>query len=182
MEIWKDVVGYENIYEVSNFGRVRTHENKTTFTKRHGVRRWKQIMLKNKTPNGRDVRVSLWKDGKSKDFLVHRLVAYAFIPKIEGKESVNHIDGNPKNNHISNLEWCDHKENNNHAFDNGLIATGKRTVLKNVETGEEHSFRSMSKAGLFLGYNDKYISDLLIKGENAVWDKSKINQYEIRKG
>lgn len=65
-EIWKDVVGYENIYEVSSYGRVRTTIGKTTYTERHGVRHWKQRYLKNKTPKGRDVRVSLWKDGKLK--------------------------------------------------------------------------------------------------------------------
>ena len=57
---------------------------------------WKQRYLKDKTPNGRDVRVTLWKNGKRKRFLVHRLVAFAFIPMIEGKNCINHIDGNPK--------------------------------------------------------------------------------------
>ena len=103
-EIWKDVVGYENIYEVSNFGNVRTHKDKTTRTKKHGLRRWKQRNLRNKTPNGRDVRVSLWKDGKVKDWLAHRLVAYAFIPNADKtKDSINHIDGNPKNNHVEKI-------------------------------------------------------------------------------
>ena len=63
-EIWKDIAGYENIYEVSSFGRVRTSKNKVTHTERHGERKWKQRYLKDKTPNGRDVRVSLWKHGE----------------------------------------------------------------------------------------------------------------------
>lgn len=60
-EIWKDVVGYEGIYEVSNYGRVRTHKDKTTYTQRHGIRHWKQRILKEKSRTNRDVRISLWK-------------------------------------------------------------------------------------------------------------------------
>lgn len=146
-ELWKDVVGYEGIYQVSNFGRVKSAKYNS------------HKYLKNKTPSGRDVRVALWKDKKPKDFLVHRLVAEAFLPKVEGKVSINHIDGNPRNNYIDNLEWCNHKENNNHAFDKFLIKTAQQVILKNKNTGEIHEFRSMSKAGIFLGKNDKYISN-----------------------
>lgn len=167
---WRDVVGYEGIYEVSNTGLVRTHKDKVTYTERHGVRRWKQRILKNKTPNGRDVRVNLWKDGKSKDYLVHRIVAEAFIPKVEGKTSINHIDGNPKNNKVENLEWCNHKENNNHAFDNGLINTGKKVLLKNKTTNEKLYFRSLSKASEHLGRSVGYLSALIIKGVFEVGD------------
>ena len=171
--IWKDVVGYEGAYEVSNTGLVRTNANKTTFTKRHGVRRWKQRVLKNKTPDGRNVRVTLWKDGKHADFLVHRLVAEAFIPKVDGKEFINHIDGNPKNNHVLNLEWCDYKENNNHAFDNDLMSTNKKVILVNRNTGEPHLFRSLSKASEFLGHTQGYLSREIKKGH------SEIKGYEI---
>lgn len=171
--IWKDVVGYEGLYEVSNTGLVRTHENKTTSNARYKERKWKQRILKEKNHNGRDVRVSLWKNGKHKDFLVHRLVAEAFIPKIEGKNFINHIDGNPKNNCVSNLEWCDHNENNNHAFDNDLIKTGKKIILLDKQTHEPLYFRSLSKASVFLGYNDGYLSNVLKQGINE------INGYEI---
>lgn len=178
-EIWKDVVGYENIYEVSNFGNVRTHENKTTWTERHGLRHWKQRYLKNKTPNGRDVRVSLWKNGKVKDWLVHRLVAYAFIPNTnETKNSINHIDGNPKNNRVENLEWCNHYENNNHAFDNNLIKTGKATKLLRLSDNNVFEFRSMSKAGLFLGRGVGYISNKLKRNKKQLTDKEG-NLYKI---
>lgn len=162
-EIWKDIVGYENIYEVSSYGRVRTAVGKTTYTERHGVRHWKQRYLKNKTPKGRDVRVSLWKDGKTKSFLVHRLVAFAFIPEIEGKTSINHKDGNPKNNHVDNLEWCNHLENNRHAFENNLMTTQNETILINHTTKEKHSFRSMVVASFFLGRNRGYIHNCLRK-------------------
>ena len=81
LEKWKCIEGYEDLYEVSNTGFIRTKEGKTTFTKRHGIRKWKQRILKDKTPNGRDYRIALWKDGKVKYFLAHRLVAIAFFRK-----------------------------------------------------------------------------------------------------
>lgn len=167
-EVWKDVVGYEGIYEVSNYGRVRTHKDKTTYTKKHGVRHWQQRYLKNKTPNGRDVRVALWKDGKCKDFLVHRLVAFAFIPTVKGKECINHIDGNPKNNNVENLEWCNHLENNRHAFENNLIDTQKAVSLTQVNTGLRLEFISMAKADKWLKRATGYTSGRLQRNHTTV--------------
>jgi hypothetical protein len=165
MVIWKDVVGYEGLYEVSDKGQVRTHKNKVTSNSRYEVRHWQQRILKEKKPKGRDIRVSLWKDGKPKSFLAHRLVAMAFIPMIPGKDSINHIDGNPRNNHVENLEWCDHKENNNHAFDNGLIPS-HNVVIYNIKTKQRYEFRSKQKASEFLGKNHGYVSCLLKRGKN----------------
>ena len=121
--VWADVVGYEGIYEVSNNGLVRSKEGKKTYTDRHGWRTWKQRILKQKIDkkDKTTCRVNLWKDGKPNTYLVHRLVAESFIPKVEGKDFINHIDGSRLNNHVSNLEWVTYTENNNHAFDNRLI-------------------------------------------------------------
>lgn len=159
MEIWNDVVGYEGIYEVSSYGRVRTKKGKTTFTKKHGVRHWKQRVLKDKTPKGRDSRVCLYKNGKGKDYLVHRLVAEAFIPNPLNKPTVNHLDGDPKNNRVNNLEWATYKENNNHAFDNQLINTGKPIKLIDINTQEEIEFRSLSMASKFTNRTIDCIKD-----------------------
>ncbi|MCP9067495.1 NUMOD4 domain-containing protein [Streptococcus parasanguinis] len=163
-EIWKDVKGYEGIYEVSNYGRVRTHKDKTTDSILHGVRHWKQRILKPKSTKTREPRVSLWKDKKSKDYLVHRLVAIAFIPNPDNKPTVNHIDGNPENNHVGNLEWATYEENINHAFNNNLIKTETGVILVDRETKEVHIFRSMSKASEFLGRNSGYLSNILSCG------------------
>lgn len=178
-EVWKDVVGYEGIYEVSNKGRVRTHKDKVTYTKKHGIRRWQQRYLKDKTPNGRDVRVALWKNGQVKDFLVHRLVAFAFIPTIEGKNCINHIDGNPKNNNVSNLEWCTYKENTNHAFETGLHTSNMAVKLIN-HLGIEYQFISMTRASSFLGRSHGYVSTKLKKGFNTVSD-SEGNHFKVEK-
>lgn len=164
--IWRDVVGYEGIYEVSNNGLVRTKEGKTTYTEHHGVRVWKQRILKAKlSKKDGYYRVSLWKDGEEKTHLVHRLVAEAFIPKVEGKNFVNHIDG--KGNHVDNLEWCDYDENNNHAFDNDLIQTNHKIKLVDINSNEEFYFRSKAKASEFLGKNHGYIHLRLKRGHTT---------------
>ena len=180
MEEWKDVVGYEGIYEVSNYGQVRTHKYKTTYTSRHGIRHWKQRILKEKAKTNRDVRISLWKNGKGKDYLAHRLVAEAFIPNPENKPTVNHIDGNPRNNNVENLEWATYQENNNHAFDNYLISTAYPVVLVNQASGEKMCFRSLSKASEYIGFGVGYISNRLKQGKKIEgYDiyRSKIGEY-----
>ena len=137
-------------------GIVRTVEGKQTHSVRHGIRTWDQRVLKQKTDRNGYKRVSLYRDKICKTWLVHRLVASVFIPKIEGMDLVNHLDGNPRNNHISNLEWCDYTRNNNHAYDMGLMQS-QPVVVKNLKTGEEHLFRSRAKASLFLGKRESFL-------------------------
>ena len=178
MEKWKDVPSYEGVYEVSNKGRVRTKEGKTTHSVLHGTRVWKSRVLKEKNPTGRDVRVDLWKNKKARTFLVHRLVAKAFIPNTENKPCINHKDGNPRNNNVENLEWATYKENQNHAFDNNLAKTNIRTVLKNTKTNELHEFRSMAMASDFIGRNTGYISGRVKRGATEVSSPEK-QMFEI---
>ena len=104
MEQWKIVQDFEN-YLISNLGNVKTVNGKP-----------KKIVYDNKGYG----RVELWKNNKGRKFRVHRLVAEAFIPNPLGKEQVNHIDGNKKNNCVSNLEWVSPKENIRHAIENNL--------------------------------------------------------------
>ena len=104
-EIWLDIPNYAG-YQVSNLGRVRTH-NKISSNKLYSVRRWKDRILKFKSESYKTgYRVDLWKDGKNKTFLVARLVAYTFYGKDidDHTKTVNHIDGNRFNNHLENLE------------------------------------------------------------------------------
>lgn len=155
-EIWKDVVGYEGIYEVSNIGKIKSYINMYP------------RILKQKVHTNKTCRVSLWKDGKEKTWLVHRVVALAFIPLVEGKDYINHIGGSRLDNTVENLEWCNHEENNNHAFDNRLIDTGKITVLRNIESKQEHRFRSMAKASEFFNRSHGYISNCLKQGKTEI--------------
>ncbi len=168
-EVWKDVVEYEGLYEVSNLGRIRTHKDKVTYTERHGIRKWKQRIIKQKfqkrvRSEQYDARVIIWKDGKEKTFLVSRLVARAFLKNPLNLPQVNHIDGEPTNNNVLNLEWCSKEENINHAFNSNLIKTSKVTVIINKKTGVVDEFISMSKASLFMGKDFRYISYKTKKG------------------
>lgn len=143
---------------------------------------WKGRILKEKNPNKkrgrRDKRVDLWKDGKSKTLLVSRIVATTFIHNPENKKFVNHIDGDHRNNHVENLEWSTYTENNNHAFDNDLMATNIKTTLIRTDNQKEYSFRSMSKASEFIGRNNKYVSSRLKRNhETAVGVDG--NEYKI---
>lgn len=121
--IWKSVIGYEGMYEVSNDGAVRSISRYTT------CRSGKKQMVIGKVraqwvSNGYKC-VSLCNGGDKKFMQVHRLVALNFIPNPESKPQVNHIDGNKHNNHVDNLEWATQDENMSHAVSMGLIQKGE---------------------------------------------------------
>lgn len=181
MEEWRAVPDYEGIYEVSSKGRVRSAKGKTTESVLHGTRTWKQRVFKQKTDKNGYKRVSLWKRKMSKDFLVHRLVAIAFIEKVEGKEYINHIDGNPSNNYVDNLEWCNHRENLIHAFENRLNKTPDPIVLRNMNTNKLHYFYSKSEASKFLGRNNGFISGAIKEGQGEI-DEFEVFSKPINQG
>lgn len=157
-EIWKDIPDYLG-YQVSNLGRVRTH-NKITYTKKSGERHWKDRILK---PKGQTYatgyRVDLWKNGKPKSYLVARLVAFTFYEvDINNHElTVNHIDGNRFNNNIQNLELISLADNIRHAFDTGLMPY-KRVKIFNKGNKTVQIYRSISSASIAIGKYKGYIS------------------------
>ena len=102
IEIWKPVVGYEGLYEISNMGRVKSIK----FNK-------EKILFLQKDKDGY-LRSGLRKMGKLKKYFVHRLVAEAFIPNPNNLPIVNHKDENKQNNCVENLEWCTVKYNNSY--------------------------------------------------------------------
>jgi len=112
-EEWRNVVGYEALYEVSNKGNVRSCDRHSA------LKNGKQKLFKGKDLKKRDVNsgylvVSLTKNKETKQKLVHRLVAESFIPNEDIKPYVNHIDTNRANANVKNLEWCTHLENMTH--------------------------------------------------------------------
>lgn len=116
VEIWKPVVDYEGLYEVSSHGRVRSVP-RVYQSPEQGFNWTKEVLGNIKALRLRyDLYfdTSLTKNGKSNQRLVHRLVAKAFIPNPENKRCVNHKDNNPSNNFVDNLEWCTYKENSKH--------------------------------------------------------------------
>ena len=100
MEEWKNVIGYEGLYEVSNIGNVRN------------VRR--NTLLKLSKNNYGYIQVYLYKNGIRTGLKVHRLVAEAFLPNPDGLPQVNHKNEDKSDNRVDNLEWCDHKYNINY--------------------------------------------------------------------
>lgn len=111
MEQWVDIDGYVGCYQVSNYGKVRSLDRKVS----NGAQ-LKGKMLTPATDRYGYKFIGLCRANQRKQVLVHRLVANAFLDKVNGNVEVNHIDGNKINNHVSNLEWCTKSENQIHAF------------------------------------------------------------------
>lgn len=114
MEVWKPVRGYEEYYEVSNLGRIKSVYRLTVFKDGRKRRFYGKILATRSVNNSGYLTVGLHDSGKTKTFLVHRIVAEAFVSNPYGRDEVNHIDQDKLNNSASNLEWCTHKENTNH--------------------------------------------------------------------
>jgi hypothetical protein len=123
-EVWRDIKGYEGLYQISNLGRVKSLSRMAIQTLKDG--RKKESSVKNKIlkktlgKRGYFV-VSLWRDNSYRLITVHRIVAITFIQNIHNKPFVNHIDLCKKNNCIDNLEWVTARENVIHAHKNGAI-------------------------------------------------------------
>lgn len=119
IEEWRDVLGFEGRYQISNFGRLKTLTRVVIEPRRSYVRQGK-IMNKYTNRDGY-YRVKLYNgDASFKNESVHRLVAETFIGNPNNLPEINHIDGNPFNNHVSNLEFCTKEHNVKHAYSTGL--------------------------------------------------------------
>ena len=131
MKEWKDIAGYEGVYQVSNTGEVRSlphYDNRKHL--------YQGIELKLSERGDGYIRVHLSKGATAKWFSVHRLVAEAFCVKPDGCNVVNHIDCNPKNNHAENLEWTTYKGNMEWAAKLGRMKANKQTYI-NIANGRE---------------------------------------------
>lgn len=150
LEIWKDVVGYEGLYQVSNLGRVKS----IIFPKNKDGKILKQRIRKGY------LRIQLYKNKIAKDFGVHRLVALAFIPNPYNKPEIDHIDGIPSNNNVSNLKWCTPKENSN----NPITISRKKEIMSivnrkriGIKLSEETKTNiSKSRKGKYKGANNPF--------------------------
>ena len=157
-EIWKDVKGYEGLYQVSNLGRVKSFDTKDKLDR---IRKGR--ILKGYKQGGGYLQVSLYKNGKHKKY-IHRLVAQAFIPNPEHKPQVNHIDEIKTNNMVSNLEWSTSKENLNHGTRNERSSRKHSIpiIASNLKTGESTDFCSAKECARQLGLCQQSISKVLV--------------------
>ena len=142
MEIWEDIPGYEGKYQVSNLGNVKSLKDN------HG--NYREKILKPGKHRNNYLIVVLCKDGKGENYYVHRLVAEVFVPKIEGKTHVDHIDGNRSNNVYTNLRYCTPKENHNFELarkHQSEAQKGKHIGEKNSMYGKHHNKETKCKIG-----------------------------------
>lgn len=163
-EIWKPITGYEGKYEVSNQGRVKSlsrticcGRNKRT------VRNVGERIISTKNISHGYKKTDLFKGNIRKQFFVHRLVAYAFVPNPLKKPNVNHLDGNKLNNRAENLEWVTQKENIHHAMASGLkkslrgdAAPTSKLTWKEVRDIRKHSKEGVSSVDLAKMYGVHY--------------------------
>lgn len=129
-EEWRDIKGYEGLYQVSNLGQVRSLDK---------IDRWgrfrKSRIIRSRFNNSGYRVINLSKSGTQKTYLVHRLVAESFIPNPENKPEVNHIDEDKLNNAVSNLNWMTNKENCNYGTRNDRSSTNRnqKEIAKKVD-------------------------------------------------
>lgn len=124
-EIWRDIVDYEDLYQVSNFGRVKSFQRK------------KVRIIKPSLDSGGYANVRLSKGGMAKNYNVHVLVARAFVANLDNKPEVNHKNGNKWDNQVDNLEWVTDSENKYHAYQIGL---------RKEPQGEAHRMAKLTNA------------------------------------
>lgn len=159
-EIWKDVIGYEGSYQVSNLGRVKS-VSREIFNR--GVRQKIKERILKPCNKGGYLFVTLSQFGKPKTFAVHRLVAITFLPNPENKPQVNHLDENPLNNRLTNLAWatasenCNYGNRNKRVFKIGVVKP-RSVSMYSIEGELLHSFSSIAEASIFLGKSPSCIS------------------------
>ena len=163
-EVFEDLKGYEDSYQISEFGRI--------FSKRR--------LVGNRIIFGREIaqeitkdgylKVTLCKNGIQKKYYLHRLVALQFLPTKDTSLQVNHKDGNKFNNNVTNLEWCTKEENQNHAVEHNLMQHGEArpsAILKESEVIEIYKAKGiLSSAQLSAKYGvSKNTINRILRGE-----------------
>lgn len=166
-ELWKDIKGYEGLYQISNLGRVKSLSRITSQNKI-----LPEIILKPQLCGHGYFAVGLCKNGKMTNNYIHRLVADMFILNPSDLQQVNHIDGDKSNNCVENLEWISNSDNNLHAVKNKLKFARKVIVEKD---GNIIEFNSEQECSKYFGFNRCWIKNNRVrKGNNFKYKNYKI--------
>ena len=169
LEIWKDVIGFEGLYQISNKGRIKSLDRYIMQTNSFGdlyERRMHGKILSNKRNNGNGYKITQLKKGAEEEIIgnnyVHILVAQHFIPNPENKLTVNHIDGNKSNNCVENLEWATYKEQSQHIIEHELKKSEYRKKLTEDEIISIYKLMHTGK------YTSKEVSEIFNCNKEAV--------------
>lgn len=150
-EIWKDIEGYDGFYRISNYGRVMSCRSWGFGNGRR--RKWQFLKPHNRYKGKQYKSVCLFKNHEREYISIHRLVALHFLPRIEGKDVVNHLDENPANNHVSNLEWTTHKGNMmySHIPEKSIKARIRANIVLTKDGKRIKVSKSLKETADFLG-------------------------------
>lgn len=160
---YKDIPGYEGIYQATSNGEIYALP-RTWVTYRKGVQGHNGYFVSKVNLKGYLYTKLTNSKSKRKTWLVHRLIALAYIENIENKKEVNHINGVKSDNRVENLEWCTHQENCKHREDMGLGSTKKandwwKKKVLNIENNVE--YESIVEAAKSIGMGRKHLSMML---------------------
>ena len=164
MEIWKSIQGYEGIYECSSLGKIRSLDRYVFNSEKQIYFFIKGQELKLRKNKNGYLQVGLNKDGKRKMVYVHRIIAEIFLESGEGKNTVNHIDGDKNNNCVDNLEWCSYSENNKHSYkelNRKIVNCGGSKIpiyMIDTKTKELFYYKSIAEASKLINLSHTQIN------------------------
>lgn len=172
-EIWRDIDDYIGLYQVSNMGRVKSVE-RVIWDNRGYYKTVPERILKAGKINGGYMQVGLCKEGKTKKYLVHQLVASAFVENPEGYKEINHISEDKTNNKAENLEWCSRSYNVNYGTRNNRMAEKLRGMKQSEEQIKKKSrpVLGINKvSGLIVEFNSaREASRQLVINQSSIWE------------
>ena len=185
-EEWRDVVGFEGLYQVSNLGRIKSLQKYIPY-KDGRLRNYPEKILKQNKVGRGYLYLSLYNNDVIRQQYVHRLVAQAFIVNANNFDYINHIDGCKTNNCVSNLEWCNNSMNMKHAYMMGLIkpntqnlveAHSKKVVQLTCDCTLVAEFNSVKDAAHYYGYNLSNIARVCRREKSSKTYKGYIWRYK----
>lgn len=181
METWKDIKGYEGLYQISNEGRVKSLE-RTIMRKDGKTMKFKSVIKNQFTDKDGYKRVTLSKGCIAKHYFVHRLVAQTFIGDIDGHE-INHIDFDTSNNCVTNLEIVDHLDNIRHSYNQGHYSEiNKKKITVTYKDGSTSVFDSYKEAASCLGISYGGLNKIINKRRSGKKVFDRLNIKKIEKG